>query len=293
MAVPGQTYADARAFPRAQVSAVSDGYFDVLRVTPRQGRVFTPGDTAESLPVAVVSESIQRAHFPAGAVGQQIRVVQDDEVHWRAIVGVVQDVQELDLGPSVTTAVYVPLAQDPSASLNVLLHAQGDPLTQTAAVRQMVTEMDRNLPIFNATTLQQNLDASTWGWRVFGTLFTVFGLAALFLATVGPYGVMAFAVSKRTPEIGVRMAIGADSGQVMRVVLAQGARQVALGIVVGLGLAALLARAMQIMFFQVSPYDPRAFGVVAVLLLATGLAAAFVPARRASRVDPMTALRSQ
>ncbi len=275
------------------MSAVSDGYFDVLRVTPRQGRVFTPGDTAESLPVAVVSESIQRAHFPAGAVGQQIRVVQGDEVHWRAIVGVVQDVQELDLGPSVTTAVYVPLAQDPSASLNVLLHAQGDPLTQTAAVRRLATEMDRNLPIFNATTLQQNLDASTWGWRVFGTLFTVFGLAALFLATVGLYGVMAVAVSKRTPEIGVRMAIGADSGQVMRMVLAQGARQVALGIVVGLGLAALLARAMQIMFFQVSPYDPRAFGAVAVLLLATGLAAAFVPARRASRVDPMTALRSQ
>ncbi len=202
----------ALSFALLVVSAGSVGYFDVLRVTPRQGRVFTPGDTADSLPVAVVSESIQRADFPAGAVGQQIRVVQGAEVHWRAIVGVVQDVQEMDLGPSVTTAVYV---------------------------------------------------------------------------------VMAFAVSKRTSEIGVRMAIGADTGQVMRMVLAQGARQVALGIVVGLGLAALLARAMQIMFFQIGPYDPRAFGAVAVLLLATGMAAAFVPARRASRVDPMTALRSQ
>ena len=293
VAVPGQIYAEARAFPRAQVSAVSDGYFDVLRVTPRQGRVFTRGDTATSLPVAVVSEGLQRAHYPAGAVGRQVRVVQGDEVHWRTIVGVVPDVQEMDLGPSVTTAVYVPLSQDPSASLSVLLHAHGDPLLQTAAVRQVVASMDRNLPIFSATTLQKNLDASTWGWRVFGTLFTVFGLAALFLATVGLYGVMAFAVSKRTPEIGVRMAVGADAGQVMRMVLGQGARQVALGIVAGLGLAALLARAMRLMFFQVSPYDPRAFGAVAVLLLATGMAAAFVPARRASRVDPMTALRSQ
>ncbi len=292
VAVPGQTYADARAYPRAQVAAISPDYFTVLRVAPRHGRVFTRADAATSEPVAIVSDSFVRRHYPDGALGRQVRVVQGDDLVWRTIVGVVQDVAEMDLGPSETAAVYVPLAQDPSAFLSVLLQAAGDPLAQTTPVRQVVAALDRNLPIFNATTVQKNIEAGTWGWRVFGTLFTVFGVAALFMATVGLYGVMAFSVSKRTSEIGVRLAVGAGTGDVMRMVLTQGARQVAVGIVAGLGLAVLLARAMQIMFFQVSPYEPRAFVAVAVLLMLTGLAAAFVPARRASRVDPMTALRT-
>ena len=293
VALPGQEYADERAYPRARVQSVSDSFFDVLRIRPRQGRVFERGDTADAPPVAVVSESFVRAHYPEGALGRQVRVVRGKTVEWRTIVGVVQDVYELDLGPSVGDGVYLPLAQDPSAFLSLLLHAQGDPLAQTGPVRQTVAALDRNLPIYNPTTIQKNLDAATWGWRVFGTLFTVFGGAALFLATVGLYGVMAFSVSKRTSEIGVRMAVGAEARDVMRMVLIQGASQVGLGIALGLGVAVLLSRAMRFMFFQVGPYDPRAFAVVAVLLFVTGLAAAFVPARRASRVDPMTALRAQ
>ena len=293
VAVPGQTYADERSYPQAQVASISEGYFDVLRVRPRQGRVFQPGDVADSQPVAVVSDTFARIHYPEGALGRQVRVVRDTLIQWRTVVGVVQDVEQVDLGPSVRAGVYVPLSQDPSAFLSVLVHAQGDPLALTAGVRRVVTEMDRNLPIYNATTIQKNMEASTWGWRVFGTLFTVFGVAALFLATVGLYGVMAFSVSKRTQEIGVRMAVGAGGGEVLRMVLQQGARQVGLGIAAGLGLAALLARAMQIMFFQVSPYDPGTFVAVAALLLVTGLAAAFVPALRAARVDPMIALRMQ
>ncbi len=292
VAVPGQVYADPRAYPRAQVSSVSAGYFDVLRVVPSQGRVFTHADTAASAPVAVVSDSFVRAHYPGGALGRQARIVQGEVIAWRTIVGVVRDVTEIDLGPSETAAVYVPLAQDPSGILNVLLQTPGDPLAHTAAVRLAVAALDRNLPIFNASTLQKNIEASTWGWRLFGALFTAFGLAALFLATVGLYGVMAFSVRKRTSEIGVRLAVGAATGDVMRMVLLQGARQVAVGIVAGLGLAVLLARALQLLFFQVSPYEPRTFLAVAVLLLVTGLAAAFVPARRAAGVDPMTALRT-
>jgi putative ABC transport system permease protein len=128
---------------------------------------------------------------------------------------------------------------------------------------------------------------------VFGTLFSAFGVAALFLATVGLYGVMAFSVSKRTQEIGVRMAVGAESGDVLRMVLRQGAWQVGAGVALGLGLAMVLANAMRLMFFQVSPYDSSTFIAVALLLLVTGLAAAFVPARRAARVAPMAALRVQ
>jgi predicted permease len=293
VALPGQVYEGDRSYPRAQVAAVSEGYFDVLRVRPLQGRVFGVADAAASDPAAVVSESFVREHYPDGAIGRQVRVVQGETVLWRTIVGVVQDITEMDLGPSTTAAVYVPLSQDPSAFVNVLLHAQGDPLNQTAAVRRLVADMDRNLPIYNATTLKKNLEANTWGWRVFGTLFAAFGTASLFLATVGLYGVMAFSVSKRTPEIGVRMAVGADRDAVLRMVLGQGAWQVGVGIAAGFGLAIVLARALRIMFFQVSPGDPRTYGAVALLLLATGLAATYVPARRASRVDPMTALRNQ
>ncbi|MEP7116927.1 MAG: ABC transporter permease [Acidobacteriota bacterium] len=292
VALPGHDYPDDHAYPQARVQAVSASFFDVLRIRPHQGRVFTPGDTGDAPKVAVVSDTFARTHYPDGAVGRQMRVVRGTAIEWRTIVGVVQDVYQVDLGPSVAAGVYLPLAQAPSAVLNLLVHTQGDPLAQTAPVRQAVASLDRNLPIFNPTTIQKNLDAANWGWRVFGTLFTVFGAAALFLATVGLYGVMAFSVSRRTPEIGVRMAVGADSGDVMRMVLTQGAWQVGLGIGAGLGVAVLLSRAMQSMFFQVGPYDPRAFAIVAGLLLVIGLAAAFVPARRAARVDPMTALRT-
>ena len=293
VALPGQTYADERAYPRARVVSISETFFDVLRIRPQQGRVFERGDTADAPLVAIVSTSFVRNRYPEGALGRQLRVVRGEAVEWRTIVGVVQDMPEMDLGPSVTDGVFLPLAQHPSAFMSLLVHAEGDPLAQTGPVRQVVASLDRNLPIFNATTIQRNLDAGAWGWRVFGTLFTVFGVAALFLATVGLYGVMAFSVSKRTSEIGVRMAVGADRADVMRMVLTQGARQVGLGIAAGFGLAVLLARAMQIMFFQVSPYDPRVFAAVAALLFVTGLAAAFVPARRAARVDPMAALRAQ
>jgi ABC-type antimicrobial peptide transport system permease subunit len=155
-----------------------------------------------------------------------------------------------------------------------------------------VAAIDRNLPIYAVRTLQQGIEANTWGWRVFGTLFSVFGLAALFLATVGLYGVMAFSVSKRTAEIGVRMALGASAQSVLGLVLRQGAWQVGTGVLLGLGLAVVLSRAMQLFFFDVRPDDARAYAIVAALLLVTGLAAALVPARRAARVDPSTALRS-
>ncbi len=268
MALPGVTYASDRDYPQAQVATVSEPFFDVMRMPARQGRLFTPADSADALPVAVVSENFVRTHYPDGALGRQVRVVEGEAVVWRTIVGLVQDMRELDFGASVTAAVYVPLAQAPTWFLTVLAHTEGDPLAQTAAVRRVVASLDRNLPIYNVTTLQETMDRNAWAWRVFGTLFTTFGLAALFMATVGLYGVMAFSVSRRTPEIGVRIAMGAEPRDVMGMVLRQGAVQVGLGVALGAGLAVLLSRAMQLMFFQVGAGDPRYFLVVAGLLLA-------------------------
>ncbi len=289
--LPGQTFPDERDYPRAKVTSVSEGFFAVLRMAPRQGRVFASGDGAEAPRVAVVNEEFARRYYPEGAIGRQVRTFSGPTTDWHTIVGIVQDVADIDPGESLLQHVYLPLAQRPSQTVSVLVHAAGDPLALTSAVRQTVSGLDRNLPIYNVMTLQRLLDDSTWAWRVFGTLFSVFGLAALFLATVGLYGVMAFSVSKRTQEIGVRLAVGAERGDVLWMVLRQGAWQVAIGVALGVGLAVALASAMQLMFFQVSATDPRVFAAVAALLLATGLAAAVVPARRASRVDPMVALR--
>lgn len=291
--LPGQAFSDEREYPRAKVTVASDGLFEVLRVAPRQGRVFTAGDGPDAPRVAVVNEEFQRRYYPDGAIGRQVRTFSGTSTDWHTIVGVVQDIPDLDLGESLLQHVYLPLAQRPGQTVNVLLHAEGNPLALTAAVRQAVSALDRNLPIYNVQTLQTVIDESTWGWRVFGTLFTAFGVAALFLASVGLYGVMAFSVSRRTQEIGVRMAVGAASGDVLRMVIRQGAGQVVVGVVFGLGLAIALSNAMRLMFFEVSPYEPRVFVAVAALLLVTGLAAAAVPARRASRVDPMAALRTR
>ncbi len=292
--LPGQSFPDERDYPRARVSVVTEGFFDVLRMAPRHGRVFTPADGADAPRVAVVNETFQRLHYPAGAIGRQVRTFAGTNTDWHTIVGVVQDVEALDLGDSMISGIYLPLSQRPSQSVNVVLQAQGgDPAALSGAVRRVVTDLDRNLPIYNVMTIQKYLENGTWGWRVFGTLFSLFGVAALFLATVGLYGVMAFSVSRRTQEIGVRMAVGAGTADVLRMVLRQGAWQVGVGVALGLGLAVALSSAMQLMFFHVSPYEPSTFVAVGVLLLVTGLAAAFVPARRASRVDPMVALRVQ
>ncbi|MGE0360705.1 MAG: ABC transporter permease [Vicinamibacterales bacterium] len=291
--LPGQTFPDEREYPRAKVTSVSPAFFDVIRVGPRQGRVFTGGDGADAPKVAVVNEEFQRRFYPEGAIGRQVQTFTGGEPRWHTIVGVVPSIPDIDLGESLLQHVYFPLAQRPNATVNVLLRTAGEPLALAAGVRQAVAAMDRNLPIYNVQTLQKVLDDGTWGWRVFGTLFTAFGIAALFLATVGLYGVMAFSVSRRTQEIGVRMAVGAGAADVLRMVLRQGAWQVAAGVTLGLGLAIVLANAMRLMFFQVSPYDGPTFLAVGALLLATGLAAAFVPARRAAKVDPMAALRVQ
>lgn len=147
---------------------------------------------------------------------------------------------------------------------------------------------DPNLPLFNIATVEERFDAGAWPFRVFGSLFMAFGIAALFLATIGLYGVMAFSVSGRTLEFGVRMAIGASAGDVVRMVLRQGLAQVIIGIALGVGLGIALGSALSLLLFRVRPYDPVVLAGVGAVLASTALVACFVPARRASRVDPIT-----
>lgn len=291
--LPGRQYATDRDYHDVHGVIVSPGFFETLRV-PVQGRGFDARDIAGGLPTVIVNESFARRYYPQGAIGQRVALATGEHQQWRTIVGVVPDLgMGRAPGDRLVDAIYLPMAQMPPSFITLLVHAAGAPLGLTAAVRDAVRALDPNLPVFDVKTIQQALEGNAWAFRVFGSLFLAFGFAALFLAMVGLYGVMAFSVSRRTQEIGVRMAVGAAGRDVLTLVLRQGLVQMVAGILLGIGLAALLTTGLKLLLFGVNPYDPVIFTGTAVVLALTGAAACLVPARRAAAVDPMTALRYQ
>ena len=167
----------------------------------------------------------------------------------------------------------------------------GSALALTRPVREAVRSVHQDTPIYSVDSLQGRIDSAGWFYSVFGTLFIVFGIAALFLASVGLYGVLAFSVSRRIQEMGIRMALGAGAKDVIRLVLKQGLTQLGIGLVLGLGMAAGLSQVVGFLMFEVEPRDPTVFGGIVFLILAVGLLASFIPAKRATNVDPMVALR--
>ncbi|MEE8520079.1 MAG: ABC transporter permease [Gemmatimonadota bacterium] len=297
-ALEGETYERDQDYPETNWVRITPGYFETFGVSIRQGRDFTQQDNPTSLPVAIVNESFAASLFPdESPLGRRIRLGDSDtEEPWLTIVGVAPDMY-LD-GPNVDDedydpeGVYTPFHQNPDEWVGVAINvAGGDPLAITPEVRDIVASVDDNMPIYFVDSLGGWLDQSTWFVRVFGTIFMIFGGVALFLASVGLYGVMAFSVRQRTKEMGIRMALGAEGRDVMRLIVRQGLVQLAIGLVLGLGLAALLSRGMDIILFGVEPLDPMTFISIAIVLIGTGLLASFVPARRATRVDPVIALR--
>lgn len=295
--VEGRDYPDDHSYPEVRTAAVSPGYFRVLGVEPLLGRAFEEGDETDGLPVAVVNESFARTHFPdASPLGARIRAGRSDsEEPWRTVVGVVPDLYMQGMGNQEDgpEGFYVPMAQADHRFMSLLARGPGEVGALAEPLRGAVAAVDADIPLYWLDTLDARIDESTWFYTVFGTLFMVFGVAALFLASVGLYGVMSFSVSRRTSEVGIRMALGARADQVLSLILRQGLGQIALGLALGLGLAVLLARGVRILLFQVSPSDPLVFASIAALLGLTGLVASLVPARRATRVDPLVALRSE
>jgi putative ABC transport system permease protein len=291
---PGKEYPGDRGYPEARSLTVSADFFDVLRVRILQGRGFDTRDGAGVDAVAIVNESFARKYFPDGAIGRQFALARGDHQQWRTIIGVVPDIgmDVIDQGRN-PEAFYLAFAQAPLARFAILLDTSGPPLAVTSAVRHAIRDVDANLPVFNVNTVAGVMHLNGWPFRVFGTLFLTFGFAALFLSVVGLYGVTAFSVRRRTQEIGVRMAMGAGRGDVLRMVLKQGFMPVGIGIVLGIGLAALLANALELIFFGISPHDPVTFTAIGIVLTTTGLGACLIPARRAAGVDPMVALRYQ
>jgi predicted permease len=291
--VEGKTYDRDQDYPMARGNSVSPDYFDSFGASVQQGRDFTDQDRAETLPVAIVNQSFVQAFFDGESpLGRRFRVGDStSEEPWVTIVGVVPDLFMGGPENEDPEGFYLPMSQKVARFMFMLARTDANPMALAPLVRDEVVAVDENLPIYWVRTLEQAIAENTWFYTVFGTLFVIFGGVALFLAAVGLYGVMSFAVSRRTKEVGVRMALGAERGDVMRLVLKQGLWQLAIGVVLGVGLGALLSRGLQEFLFEVGAMDPMTFVAIAVVLVSTGILASLIPARRATRVDPMVALR--
>jgi len=293
VAIEGATYASPKEQPNTRRLSISTRFFDVLRVRPLSGRVFSPLDDITSERVVIVGTEFAQKHFPGlDPIGRRIRLG-DEKAPWLSIVGVVPKLATPRNNQAVTETVYVPLAQAPQLGVTVLALGNANPNVLTPALRRAAVSVDQDLALANPTSLAASYYQNSWHFRVFGTLFMSFGLAALLLASAGLYGVMAFSVRRRTNEIGVRMALGAHKSRIVRMVLFQGMWRCALGVVLGLVPAWYLGTAMRELLFNVTPSDPVVIAVTTVGLLGAGLLASIVPAMRAASVDPLVALRSE
>lgn len=295
--IDGESYSADRDVPFARYAVVSPGYFETFGAEPLQGRVFTRLDGPDAARVVVVNQSFVDFFFPDGqALGRRIRPGGlQGEAEWLEIVGVVPDLGLTSVSDtpdeSPPHGYYVPLAQSDQRFLTLAATTDGEPLALTGPVRDLVAGVDADTPIYFVETLQSAIDRGMWFYGVFGGLFAAFGAAALFLASVGLYGVMSFSVSRRVQEMGIRMALGAGAHDVLRLILRQGLGQIAVGMVLGTGLALLVARGLALVIYDAPPWDPVTYGAVFGVLALTGFLASFIPARRATRVDPMEALR--
>ena len=286
--------------PVSDVRRVSHGYFGLLGIAPRRGRLFAAGDTRAAPPVAVIDEAMARAQWPgADPVGKRIRrysgVPGNLGYGWTTVVGVVGGVRYAGLDATPRMAVYLPVEQVPYVPMGMtfLLRTAGDPAALTAAARAAVGEIDRNQPLANARVLAATVAGSLAPRRFSLLLLGLFAVMALALAAVGVYGITHHSVVRRTPELGLRLALGARPGQLTSLLLRETGALVAAGLGLGLAAALALTRAMAPLLYGVGAADPATFAGVALLLAAAALLAAWLPGRRAARLDPMIALRGE
>jgi len=272
------------------MSSVSAGYFHTLGVPLLKGRDFSDRDNKDSSAAAIINNDLARTYFPnEDPMGKRIKFT--DTESWISIVGVTGDVKQLGQDIGVKPEIYFPYLQVPASSMSVVVRTANEPLSLTGAVKTEIQIIDKDLPIDDAKTMQQLLANSKSGRRFNLILLTGFALVALVLAMVGIYGVMSYTVAQRTHEIGIRVAVGAQSRDVFRMVIGQGMMLAMIGVACGLVGAFLLTRLMTSMLFGVEPTDPATFATIAVLLTAVALVACYIPSRRATKVDPLVALR--
>jgi putative ABC transport system permease protein len=270
--------------------------YRTLDVRILQGRDFTDAEAEAKRPLAIVNETMAKQLWPnQEPLGRRFKVAGTETGdEWFTVIGVAADFfhSEMDDQDPLFPCAYVPHGWMATASTGLTLRVDGDPAQITAAVRAAIREADPNIPLYNIRTMQELRALGYWQYGLFGVMFSMFGAVALFLASIGVYGVLSYAVSQRTQEIGVRVALGADRGAVLRLVVGQGLRLAGIGIVIGLALSVPTNFIVQSLLF-VKPTDPISFIGVSIFLVLVAAFASYLPARRATAVDPLIALRTE
>jgi predicted permease len=270
---------------------VTPGFLATLQIPLLQGRDLSDTDQAGAAPVVMINQALAERAWPGqAALGRQIRLGNDGLFF--TVVGVVGNTQYRPQSEAPPPAFYLPLAQQFLADLSLVVRTEGQPETLLAPVRQMIQTLDRNLPIIASGTMQEHLRSTFWPLQLASTIFGLLSALALLLAAIGIYGVISYAVSQRTREIGLRMALGAQRSQILSLIVKHGMLLTSIGIVAGLAISLVVTRLMARFFFGVNAADPLTIGAITLLLASVALLACLIPARRALKVDPLEALRS-
>lgn len=275
---------------RLNYETVGPHYFRTMGIPLAHGRDFDERDNERAQRVVVINETMARRYWPkGGALGQRLKLTND----WLEIVGIAKDVKNRSLSEAPQAFLYLPLFQDYRSNMILVTRTATNPDQAIHAVQSAVAGLDTGMPIFDVKTFEEHIGVSLFLQRMAATLLSIFGLLALALAALGLYGVMAYAVSQRTRELGIRISVGASRGDVLKLILRQGVTLAAIGITGGLVTALAVTRFAANLLYGISPADPLTFTLIAVVLFAVALLAGYLPARRATRIDPMIALRSE
>ena len=273
-----------------QLDDISIGYFDALRIPLVRGRLFTDADRKETTPVAIIDEAMAKKFWPnQEAIGRRFHFFGDTML--REVVGIARNSTVNAIGEEPVPLVYLPVTQDYAPAATLQVQTTGKPEPVIAGVRVQIQSLEPNLAITNVQTIGQIIDQGLWAPEMGAALLTVFGGLAMILAAVGVYGVLAYSVTQQTREIGIRMAMGAERRDVLGLVVGQGLKLTGAGLALGFLIALGLTRQLSSLLFGVSAYDPLTYGGVTLILVMVALLACYIPARRATRVDPLVALR--
>jgi putative ABC transport system permease protein len=266
-----------------------------LGVALVRGRDFTDTEGSTKTAVALINQTMARRLWEDDdPVGRRFRLTGDRVPEWFTVIGVVADFRHYQGdGGTIEPAAYVPLPYEPALNTGLTVRvASADPAAVSAALREQIRQSDASLPVFRVSSMEDLRQRSFWQYRLFGIMFGLFGAIALLLASIGVYGILSYSVSRRTQEIGVRVALGAERRDVLRLIVGQGLRLAGVGILLGLAGAAAVTPIIRSVLYNVTPTDPLSFGLVTVFLTLISCAASYIPARRAMAVDPIVAIRN-
>jgi predicted permease len=291
VSVEGRDYGGVSTKPFVNHLTVSPSYFETFRIAATRGRLFDSRDNKDTLPVVVINEFMARSMFPdESPLGKRIKFDLNEEEMWFTIIGITPDTI-MDEDGEVDEGVYISLLQRPERFMSIAVRGDGDPRSLVGAIRTALAQTDPDLALYWLRTFDESRVVSTAGFRIVGTMFAVFAGIALVLAAAGLFGVLAFHVGQRTREIGVRRALGADDGRILRMVMRASGVQVLLGVAIGMALLPFMGRGLGDILGEVSPYDPGIYGMVVAMMIVVAIAATLTPTRRALKIDPAAALR--